>query len=80
MGPEYAVRGLGYVLGTHPVLSVSLVSGVGARSMTVAYGNNRAGFSFIPGGVVPGIVIVRPDFPELAATDGGGVAAQPPVG
>jgi len=25
-----------------------------ARSMTVAYGNNRADFSFIPGGVVPG--------------------------
>jgi len=65
VGPEYAVRGLGYVLGTHPVSSVSLVSGVGARSMTVAYGNNRADYSFIPGGVVPGIVIVRPDFPEL---------------
>ncbi len=31
----------------------------------MAYGNNRADYSFIPGGVVPGIVIVRPDFPEL---------------
>jgi hypothetical protein len=65
VGPEYAIRGLGYVLGTHPVSSVSLVSGVGARSQTIAYGNNRADFTFIPGGVVPGIVIVRPDFPEL---------------
>ena len=65
VGPGYAVRALGYILGTHPASSVSLVSGVGARSMTSAYGNNRADFSFIPGGVVPGIVIVRPDFPEL---------------
>ena len=65
VGPEYTVRGLDYVLGTHPVSSVSLVSGVGARSLTVAYGHNRADFSFIPGGVAPGIVIVRPDFPEL---------------
>jgi hypothetical protein len=65
IGPEYTVRGLDYILGTHPVSSVSLVSGVGARSMTIAYGNNRADFTFIPGGVVPGIVIVRPDFPEL---------------
>ncbi len=65
VGPEYTVRGLDYVLGTHPVSSVSLVSGVGARSMTVAYGHNRADFSFIAGGVAPGVVIVRPDFPEL---------------
>ena len=65
VGGEYAVRGLDYVLGTHPVSSVSLVSGAGARSMTVAYGHNRADFSFIPGGVAPGVVIVRPDFPEL---------------
>jgi hypothetical protein len=65
VGAGYAVRALDYILGTHPVSSVSLVSGIGARSMTVAYGNNRADFSFIPGGVVPGVVIVRPDFPEL---------------
>jgi len=65
VGPEYTMRGIGYVLGTHPVSSVSMVSGVGAHSMTVAYGHNRADFSFIPGGVVPGVVIVRPDFPEL---------------
>jgi endoglucanase len=65
VGPEYTLRGLGYVLGTHPASSVSLVSGVGARSKTIAYGNNRADFTFIPGGVVPGIVIVHPDFPEL---------------
>lgn len=65
VGPEYTVRGLDYVLGTHPASSVSLVSGVGTRSKTVAYGHNRADDSFVPGGVAPGIVVVRPDFPEL---------------
>lgn len=65
IGPEYTLRGLEYVLGTHPASSVSMVSGIGARSKTIAYGNNRADFSFIPGGIVPGIVIVQPDLPEL---------------
>jgi len=65
IGPEYTLRGLDYVLGTHPASDVSLVSGVGSRSKTIAYGSNRADYSFIPGGVVPGIVIVKPDFPEL---------------
>lgn len=48
----------------HPGSSTSFVSGVGAVSKNVAYGNNRADYSFIAGGVVPGIVIVKPDFPE----------------
>jgi endoglucanase len=30
----------------------------------VAYGNNRADYSFIAGGVVPGILVLKPDFPE----------------
>jgi hypothetical protein len=65
VGPELTYRGLDYVLGTHPGSSVSYVSGVGARSALVAYGMNRADYSFIPGGMIPGIVIVQPDFPEL---------------
>jgi endoglucanase len=65
IGPEYTLRGLAYVLGAHPSNSVSMVSGVGAHSKTFAYGANRADFSFIPGGIVPGIVIVQPDLPEL---------------
>lgn len=65
IGPEHTLRGLAYVLGTHPASSVSMVSGVGTRSATQAYGANRADYSFIPGGIVPGIVIVQPDFPEL---------------
>jgi len=65
IGPEYTLRGLDYILGTHPASDVSLVSGVGSRSKTIAYGSNRADYSFIPGGVVPGIVVVKPDYPEL---------------
>jgi hypothetical protein len=41
------------------------VSAVGTRSKLVAYGFNRADYSFIPGGLVPGVLIVKPDFPEL---------------
>jgi endoglucanase len=28
-------------------------------------GNNRADYTFIPGGMIPGVVIIQPDFPEL---------------
>ena len=41
------------------------MSAVGTRSKLIAYGNNRADYSFIPGGMIPGVVIVQPDFPEL---------------
>ena len=58
------LRGLHYVLGWHPASNVSFVSGVGIRSKKVAYGSNRADFSFIAGGVVPGVLILKPDFPE----------------
>ncbi|MBN2862975.1 MAG: glycoside hydrolase family 9 protein, partial [Bacteroidales bacterium] len=64
IGPEYTYRGLNYILGCHPGSNISFVSGVGTRSKKYAYGTNRADRSFIAGGVVPGIVILRPDFPE----------------
>ena len=62
--PEQILAGLNYLYGCHPGSNVSFVSGVGAKSKKVAYGNNRADFSFIAGGVVPGVLIVKPDFPE----------------
>jgi len=65
VGTEYTLRGLDYVLGTHPVSNISYVSTVGTQSKLVAYGNNRADYTFIPGGMIPGVVIVQPDFPEL---------------
>jgi len=65
IGSEYTLCGLDYVLGTHPVSNVSYVSSLGAQSKLIAYGNNRADYTFIPGGMIPGVVIVQPDFPEL---------------
>ena len=57
---------LDFILGCHPGLNTaSFASGVGAKSATVAYGLNRADWSFIPGGVVSGTALIRPDFPEL---------------
>ncbi len=57
---------LNFVLGCHPGSNVaSFASGVGAHSATVAYGLNRADWSYIPGGVVSGTALIRPDFPEL---------------
>jgi hypothetical protein len=63
---KYMLNALNFVLGNHPGENTSsFVSGVGARSVTVAYGANRADRSFIPGGSVSGTGIIRPDFPEL---------------
>ena len=57
---------LNFVLGCHPGTNTeSFASGVGASSATVAYGANRADWSYIPGGVVSGTALIRPDFPEL---------------
>lgn len=64
IGDEGVFRGLDYLYGTHPGSNLSFVSAVGAQSKEVAYGHNRADFSFIAGGVVPGVLIVKPDFPE----------------
>ena len=65
VGVEDTLRAFDYVLGRHPVSNISYVSTVGTRSKLIAYGNNRADFSFIPGGMIPGVVIIQPDFPEL---------------
>jgi hypothetical protein len=63
---ENMLDALNFMLGCHPGQnSSSFVSGVGAQSVTVAYGFNRADWSYIPGGVVSGTAIIRPDFPEL---------------
>ncbi|MFZ2995808.1 glycoside hydrolase family 9 protein [Sphingobium sp.] len=57
-------RGIAFMTGHHPGSDISFVSAVGTKSKEVAYGNNRADFSFIAGGVVPGVLVVKPDFPE----------------
>lgn len=66
VSPEYLLNALNFVLGVHPGSNTSsFASGVGARSMTTGYGLNRADWSYIPGGVVSGTALIRPDFPEL---------------
>ena len=63
---ETVYNAMNFVLGCHPGNNTaSFASGVGARSATVAYGLNRADWSYIPGGVVSGTALIRPDFPEL---------------
>jgi len=54
-----------YVLGCHPGSSTSLVSGVGTHSIIPAYGFNMHWWSYIPGGMVSGTALIRPDFPEM---------------
>ena len=63
---ETVFNALNFILGCHPGSNnASFASGVGAKSATVAYGLNRADWSYIPGGVVSGTALIRPDFPEL---------------
>lgn len=54
-----------FVLGCHPGSNVSFVSAVGTRSLTTAFGINRADWSYIAGGMASGTALIRPDFPEL---------------
>ena len=63
---DYMLNALNFMLGVHPGSNTaSFASGVGARSTTIAYGFNRADSSYIPGGVVSGTALIRPDYPEL---------------
>ena len=65
-GTALLENGLNFILGCHPGLNTaSFASGIGARSMTTAYGINRADWSYVPGGVVSGTALIQPDLPEL---------------
>jgi hypothetical protein len=64
IGREPVYAGLNYVFGCHPYSNVSFVAGVGTRSKKRTYGSNRADYSFIAGGVVPGVLMLKPDFLE----------------
>jgi hypothetical protein len=63
---DYMLHALNFVLGCHPgTNNASFASGIGSKSVLVAYGVNRADWSFIPGGVASGTALIRPDYPEL---------------
>ena len=61
--PEFVFAGLNFVFGCHPYSNVSFVTGVGVNTKKVAYSNNRADYTVIPGGIVPGL-LVKEDFFE----------------
>jgi len=62
---ELIFRVVNYVLGCHPGSNTSLVSAVGSHSITSAFGVYRHMWYYIPGGMVSGTNLIRPDFPEL---------------
>ena len=63
---DYMLAAMNFILGCHPGSNTaSFASGVGANSITTGYGFNRADWSYIPGGIVSGTALIRPDFPEL---------------
>jgi hypothetical protein len=63
---DHFENALHFVLGVHPgINNSSFASGVGAKSVTTAYGVNRADWSYIPGGVASGTALIRPDLPEM---------------
>lgn len=62
--PEMVLKGLNYLFGNHPYNNLSFITGVGVATKKVAYGNNRADYNVIPGGVVPGLLMRKPDFME----------------
>ena len=64
IGPDYTLAAIDYLLGRHAANNLSLVSTVGTRSKLQTYTHNRADYSFIPGAMVPGVLVIKPDFPE----------------
>ncbi|GAA0548320.1 hypothetical protein FHS83_000978 [Rhizomicrobium palustre] len=64
IGKEYSLAAIDYLLGRHPVHNLSLVTGVGTSSKLIMYGHNRADYSFVPGALTPGVIVIQPDYPE----------------
>lgn len=64
-GAEPLLATVNFVLGCHPANNRSFVTGVGWDSAEAAYGINRNDWTGIPGGVISGVSLVKPDFLEL---------------
>ena len=62
--PELVLNGMHFIFGRHPYSNVSFVTSVGVNPKDVAYGTNRADYTVIPGGIVPGLLLMNPDFME----------------
>jgi len=70
VGTEYTLRAANYLLGTHPASNVSYIAGIGTASKIKTYSNNRGDDSYIPGGMIPGYIVIKPDFPECISNFG----------
>ena len=57
--PPMAARGRGQII------NIASAAGYYNSQATTAYGTNRADWSYIPGGVISGTALIRPDLPEL---------------
>ncbi len=66
---DFIYNVIAYIHGNHPASNHSLVNGVGAKSITSAYGINRADFSYVPGGICAGPLIIQPDLIEFRTED-----------
>jgi len=64
VGPEYTLRAANYLLGIHPASSESYIAAIGTVSRSHTYSNNRGDNSYIPGAMIPGYIVIKPDFPE----------------
>ncbi len=64
-GRDLLFNVVNFVLGCHASNNRSFVSAVGLDSALVAYGFNRDDWTHIPGGVISGTSLVKPDFMEL---------------
>jgi hypothetical protein len=62
--PELVLNGMHFIFGRHPYSNVSFITSVGVNTKKVAYGNNRGDYTVIPGGIVPGLMLMNPDYME----------------
>lgn len=70
VGPEYTLRAANYLLGMHPASSESYIAAIGTTSKLHTYSNNRGDNSYIPGAMIPGYIVIKPDFPECITDSG----------
>lgn len=65
-GSDLFVNSLNFILGVLlGVNTSSFASGIGPKSVSVAYGVNSADWSYISGGAASGTALIQPDLPEM---------------
>lgn len=62
--PQKILNAVDFLYGCHPYSNVSFVTAIGVNVKKVAYGNNRGDYTAMPGGIVPGLLQLAPDYFE----------------